>query len=356
MGLLRVLHLGAVGARGGGDELLAVGPVDLSPHGVLGLVAEVHRVRTHVGDVATLVQALGDAHDLGGTEAQLAPALLLEGGGHERGLRRAAVGLLLHGAHGDVGAVEGAGQRAGAGFVHHHDVRFGDAVAAEVLPRGHLRAVEGDERGGERRAGGGEEVDVPVRGGDEGDPLPLALHDQAHRRALHPAGGQAAVDPAPQHRRDLVAVQAVQQAAGLCGVDQPVVDATRVGDGVVDGGLGDLVEDHPLHRDLRLQVLQQVPGDGLALAVFVRREVELVGVLHRGTQVLHHVLAAQGQLVGGLEPVVHVDLQPLARQVGHMAHRGAHVERVAEELGDRFRLGRRLHDDEGFGHGEAMAR
>jgi hypothetical protein len=61
---------------------------------------------------------------------------------------------------------------------------------------------------------------------------------------------------------------------------------------VVDGRLGDLVEHHPLHGHLGLQHLEEVPGDGLALAVFVGREVELVGVLQSGLEVLDHVLAA----------------------------------------------------------------
>ena len=201
----------------------------------------------------------------------------------------------------------------------------------------------------------GEQIDVPVAGGDEGDALALALDDQAHRRALHATGRQAAVDAPPQHRRHLVPVEPVEQATGLGGVDQAVVDAPRVGDGVVDGGLGDLVEHHPLHRDLRLQVLEEVPADGLALAVLVRREVQLAGVLHRRSQVLDHVLAADGQLVRGLEAVVDVDRQTLARQVGDVAHRGAHVEGAAQELGEGLGLGGRFDDDEWLGHGVRIA-
>ena len=47
----------------------------------------------------------------------------------------------------------------------------------------------------------------------------------------------------------------------------------------LDRVAGDLVEHHPAHRHLRLQHLEQVPGDRLALAVLVGREQELVGVL-----------------------------------------------------------------------------
>jgi len=89
---------------------------------------------------------------------------------------------------------------------------------------------------------------------------------------------------------------------------------------VVDGALGDLVEDHALHGDLRLQILEQVPADGFPLAILVRREIELAGVLHGRSQVLDDVLAAYGQLICRLEAVVDVDRQSLARQVGNVAH------------------------------------
>ena len=108
--------------------------------------------------------------------------------------------------------------------------------------------------------------------------------------------------------------------------------------GVVDRGLGDLVEHHPLHRHLRLEVLDEMPRDRLALAVFIGREIELGGVLERRTQLFDHRLAALGELVGGLEPVVDIDVQTLAGQVGDVAHRGAHVVVAAEELRDRLGL------------------
>ena len=57
---------------------------------------------------------------------------------------------------------------------------FAEALApvVEVLAGGDLGAADGDELGVERRRGGGAEVDVPVVGGDERDPLALALDDQ----------------------------------------------------------------------------------------------------------------------------------------------------------------------------------
>ena len=70
---------------------------------------------------------------------------------------------------------------------------------------------------------------------------------------------------------------------------------------------GDLVEDHPADRDLGLEHLEQVPGDGLALAVLVGREEELVRVLERPLELGDLLLLVGVDDVVGLEVVVHVD-------------------------------------------------
>jgi hypothetical protein len=60
----------------------------------------------------------------------------------------------------------------------------------------------------------------------------------------------------PQHRADLIAVQPVQDAAGLLGVDQVVVQVAWVLSGGADRRFGDLVENHPLDRNARFEGLQ----------------------------------------------------------------------------------------------------
>ncbi len=68
---------------------------------------------------------------------------------------------------------------------------------------------------------------------------------------LHPAGGQAGLHLLPEDGGDLVAVQAVEDAAGLLGVDQAAVDLAGLVDGPLDGLGGDLVEDHAAHGHAR---------------------------------------------------------------------------------------------------------
>src|SRR5262249_17670861 len=167
-------------------------------------------------------------------------------------------------------------------------------------------------------------------------------------------------DVLPQRRRDFVAVEPVQYPPGLVGLHQAVVHLPGVRDGLGDRLRRDLVEDHAPGRDLRLQLLEKVPGDRLALAVFIGGEQELVGVLE---QVLE---------LGDLLPLVGVDdverfevvvdvhaeagpraaalsgryLRGLVRHVADVADAGLDHVFPAKEASDRARLGRRLDDHE----------
>ena len=104
--LLRVLDLARVLARLLRDRVGAVELDGLAPRrGQRGL-RQRRRVGAHVGDVAVLVQALGDAHRRLRAVAELAARLLLQGRGHERRGRPARVRLLVGGADGEGQALE----------------------------------------------------------------------------------------------------------------------------------------------------------------------------------------------------------------------------------------------------------
>ena len=140
---------------------------------------------------------------------------------------------------------------------------------------------------------------------------------------------------------------------------RPLVEVAGVLEGALDRLAGDLVEDHPLDRDLGLEHLQQVPGDGLALAVLVGREEELVGVLERPLELGDLLLLVGVDDVVRLEAVVDVDGELAERallhvrgqlgglrQVADVPDAGLDVVALAEVPRDRARLGRRLDDDE----------
>ena len=92
-------------------------------------------------------------------------------------------------------------------------------------------AVDPREVRGERRAVAvvtQGRLERPVLAGGEGADLALPLHDHAHGDGLHAAGGQAAADLARQQRAERVADEAVDDPAGLLGVDEVLVDVARL--------------------------------------------------------------------------------------------------------------------------------
>ncbi len=106
---------------------------------------------------------------------------------------------------------------------------------------------------------------------------------------------------------------------------------SRVLGGGADRGLGDLVEHHPLDRDAGLEGFEQVPGDGLALAVAVRGQVQLVDVLEQVLQLGDGALLLRADDVERLEVVV--DVHPEAGpRLGLVL--GGHVSGVARQVAD----------------------
>ena len=369
--LLGVLDLAGVGARRFGDVIASVELTGLLAGRADRGLGQRHRVGAHIGDVAVLVQPLRHRHGVLGREAQLARGLLLQRGGAERRVRRAAVGLALDAGHREGRVLQALGQGGRGRGVQVQDVLAAQfAGGGEVAALGHPAAVHGDQVGGE--AGRlvrvlftvvlGRELgfEVGVAGRAERDPLALPVDDQPGRHRLHAPGGQLGHDLLPQHRRDLVPVQPVQHAARLVRVDQALVDLPRVGDGAGDRLRRDLVEDHPAVRHLGLELLEQVPGDGLALAVFIGGEQEFVGVLEQALELGHLLLLVAVHDVERLEVVVHVDAEPgprlgavlgrdLRGAVGHVpdvAHAGLDHIAVTQVPGDGPGLGGGLDDDE----------
>src|SRR5690606_23535116 len=141
-----------------------------------------------------------------------------------------------------------------------------------------------------------------------------------------------------QHGRDLVAVEAVEDAAGLLRVDEVLVEVARVLQRPLDRLARDLVEDHALDRHLRLERLEEVPRDGLALAVLIGREVELVGVLERALELRDLLLLVGVDLVVRVEAVVDVDRELPVRALLHVRGQLGRLRQVADVADARLDL------------------
>src|SRR5215213_2172163 len=159
----------------------------------------------------------------------------------------------------------------------------------------------------------------PVLGRHEGEDIPLALDDQPQRDRLDPARRQPAPDFVPEQGADLIAHDAVEQAARLLRIDEVLVDLGRVPEGFLDSRLGYLVEEHPADRLAVLspafQLLLYVPADSLALAVRVGRHIDHLGVLGGRLELLDDLLFSRDYFVRGLELLIKVDADALLRQV-----------------------------------------
>ena len=95
---------------------------------------------------------------------------------------------------------------------------------------------------------------------------------------MHATGTQSAADLFPKQLGNVVPVQPVQDSASFLGVDQSTIDLARIFDRFLDRFLGDFVKNEPMDGDFWLQNLVQVPTNRFSFAVFVRREIEAVGV------------------------------------------------------------------------------
>ena len=338
------------------------------------VLRQVGGVRTHIGDVASLVQTLGHHHGLLHPEAQAVARGLLQGGGDERRRRLAAGRFVFTLDDAVAGSLELLQRGHGLGFVQ----RFEGLAFLTGHFKAHVGALGSAEVG----------VDFPVFFRDERTDLALTLNHQLDRYRLHTAGGQATGDLRPQQWRDHVADDAVEEATGLLGVDTVNVQLARLGEGFLNGFLGDFVEHHALVAAvITADGFAQVPGNGFPFAVQVRREIDGVSIFGEPAQLFDDLFLARKDFVLGLPAMVrvhtHARNQLLARfffrreyrtfargglaalggrllagasrtaggQVSDMADTRLHHVLVAQVLVDGLGLSRGFHNDQRFAHG-----
>ena len=130
-------------------------------------------------------------------------------------------------------------------------------------------------------------------------------------------------------------------------------------------GAGDLIEDETLHRDLRLEDLEQVPCDALSLAVFIGCEQHFGGILDQLLEMTDVGLLLRVEDVNGAKVVFDVDakasptrllvlfwnVRTAARKVSDVANRRLHDIFRTEKCRDGTGFGGGLHYDDGLAHG-----
>ena len=171
----------------------------------------------------------------------------------------------------------------------------------------------------------------------------LALGDESNGHTLHTSSRQARFDFTPQDGREFKSHNAVEHTAGLLGIHQVQVDVAGMLDGIQDGGLGNLVEnDTACVVGRQAKHLEQVPGNGFSLAVFITREPHDVGLGGLILELLDLFLFVFRNLINRLKAVFHINTKVFLVQVTDVAKTRHHLVIIAQKLLDGFSLCRRL--------------
>jgi hypothetical protein len=179
----------------------------------------------------------------------------------------------------------------------------------------------------------------------------FSFTDDAQRYGLHSAGAEAALDLAPQKRRDVVSDQPVEYPAGLLGFVFMGIEILRCCDRLPDGIFGEFMKENPIKlAPLFLEDFCGVPGDGLAFAVGVRGQIDISDVPGRLLQPPDDALFAGNTVVIGFEAVFDVDPHFPCRKVFEMPDGCGDVEVLAEIFFKGFDFCRRFDDEQGLGH------
>ena len=167
----------------------------------------------------------------------------------------------------------------------------------------------------------------------------FALADDPHGDGLDAAGRESPFHLVPEDGADLVAHEAVENPPGLLGLVSVLVQGQGILDRCKHRVLRQVVEEHPVDLlALCPDLVGDVPGDGFALAVGVRGEVDRVGRPGGFLQFGDDFLLGLEHLVGGVEVVLDIDPEGVPGKVLHMSHRGPDIELRTEIFLDRFYL------------------
>ena len=343
-GFVRILRagLGLIAAGLAVIILVAVKTADKAPGGGHSFLGETKGVGAHIcdetdrslaGDVHAFVELLRNAHRAPRRKPQTSACLLLERGGDER-RRRAALALA---------ALDGADLPRRLFHGGNNILHFLFAVKLFFLVR---RAVIAGNKAALLPGAVQMGVQIPVFLRSESADLIFAIYDHANGHGLHAARGETAAYLAPEKRAELIANDAVENAARLLRVHQILIDVARIGNALLHDLFCDLIESDPARLFAGdIQKFLEMPADRLALAVRVGCEIHRSGLFGTFFQLVDNVRPRGDRDVFRRKAVFDVHAELALRQIAQVAHGCDDFIVAAEVLFNRPCLGRRLHND-----------
>ncbi len=213
--------------------------------------------------------------------------------------------------------------------------------------------IDPEEPGAKLRglACGQEGLNGPILLRHKGANLALAIDDQSERHGLDPARAQPPPDLFPEEGAHLVSHQTIKDPACLLGLYLFQVKGARMRKGLLNCPFGHLVKDHAMHGPLRrLQLLDEVPPDGLPFPIRIGSQVDPLGAPGGLPELLQDFLPSLHHLVLGLEVPLGIDRKAIRREIADVAVRGLDHILFPQKFVDGLGLGRRFHNDQRFRH------
>ena len=276
--LVRILRagLGFEGAGLVGVIFLTVAAENKALGRFQRVLGQAQRIGSHIGDKAdcafagdvhAFIKLLCNGHRAPRRHAQTAGGLLLKGRSDKWG--RGAALLFT--------ALDAFDVKRVAGNFFNDLVNF---LAAGKLNFLRFRAVETGDNAARFFGSPERDVKVPVFLGCKVAYLNFTLDNHSRCNGLNASGGKPSAHLAPEQRTELIAHDAVKDAAGLLGIDQINVDIARGSDALRDDFFSNFVKGDASGLFVRqAEKLLEMPRNSLPLAVGVGCKINNVSRL-----------------------------------------------------------------------------
>ena len=174
----------------------------------------------------------------------------------------------------------------------------------------------------------------------------LAFYHNTHRHRLHPPRRKCRCATCfyffPQHGREFVTHQTVENPTGLLGIYQVQINASWAFNGFLEGFFGNFSKNNAFGVVFQTQGFFQVPRNGFAFAVVVRGEPNFIGGFGQFFEFVDYLHLVGGNFVGGLKTVGYVDTKVFFGQIADVAEARFYGKITTQIPFDGFGFGGRL--------------